>query len=208
MEYPKIETLYDRNEDFKVDTTAIRMAEFELIKRWRVTEKIDGMNVRVVWHANPQNLLFWGRTDNANLPVPLKNYLREKFTDEDFLSFDEDVILFGEGYGPKIQNGGAYRTTPGFRLFDVRIGDWWLEPHSIREIAEQFNIATVPSHGFIEDLPRSADELRLITGNISATATADGGAGCQPEGIVARTVPLFLDRAGRRVMWKLKFKDF
>ena len=69
MEYPKIETLYDRNEDFKVDTTAIRMAEFELIKRWRVTEKIDGMNVRVVWHANPQNLLFWGRTDNANLPV-------------------------------------------------------------------------------------------------------------------------------------------
>ena len=208
IEYPKIETLYDRDEKFKVRTSEVRMAEFELINLWRVTEKIDGMNIRVIWDANPQNLRFCGRTDNALLPAPLVSYLRKKFTEEMFLSFTDDVILFGEGYGPKIQNGGGYRSTPGFRLFDVRVGDWWLEPDSMNDIASQFNIVTVPSHGFIETLPRSADELRLITGNNSSTAHTDGGTGHQPEGIVARTIPLLLDRAGRRVMWKLKFKDF
>jgi len=213
MEYPKIETLYNRGDNFKVDTTAIREAEFELIKRWLVTEKIDGTNIRVTWHSDTKQVTLGGRTDNALIYSPLVTYLHKIFTVDKFSEIaefaDSDVILFGEGYGPKIQKGGGnYRADVSFRLFDVRVGDWWLEPVTMSDVASCLGCSTVPSHGFIEDLPRSADELRLITGNISATSTADGGPGCQPEGIVARPWPLLLDRAGRRVMWKLKFKDF
>ena len=48
MKYPKIQTLYDRDEKFKVDPTQIRCPEFSLITRWLITEKIDGTNVRIV----------------------------------------------------------------------------------------------------------------------------------------------------------------
>src|SRR3972149_6496013 len=46
-EYPKIDTLFERGEDFKVDVTRIRRPEFEIPQRWLVTEKGDGNNVRV-----------------------------------------------------------------------------------------------------------------------------------------------------------------
>ena len=32
---------------------------------------------------------------------------------------NEQVILFGEGYGSKIQNGGNYSAEPNFILFDI-----------------------------------------------------------------------------------------
>jgi hypothetical protein len=210
IEYPKLETLYDRDpKTFKVMTDRPRLPEFSLIKSWHITEKIDGTNIRIEWFAAEKRLIFGGRTDNAQMPTHLMVYLQETFKPEMFSSFENDMILFGEGYGEKIQKGGGnYRKGVSFRLFDVLIGRWWLENDSIRDIAYRLNIETVPDLGIITSLPTSKFELEILTRNESLVAIWDGGVGTVPEGIVARTQPLLFTRKGDRVMWKLKFRDF
>jgi hypothetical protein len=210
IEYLKIETLYDRDpKTFKVMIDRVRLPEFSLIKSWHITEKVDGTNIRVEWLAAEKRLIFGGRTDNAQMPTNLMVYLQETFKPEMFASFENDMILFGEGYGEKIQKGGGnYRKGVSFRLFDVLIGKWWLENDSINDIAYKLNIETVPDLGIITTLPASKFELEVLTQNESKVALWDGGAGMIPEGIVARTQPLLFTRKGERLMWKLKFRDF
>ncbi len=80
MEYPKIETLYDRDEkNHKVIVTKTRLPEFENIKHWRVTEKIDGTNIRIILSSG-SSLQFRGRTDSAQMPAPLMAYLEATLT--------------------------------------------------------------------------------------------------------------------------------
>ena len=45
LEYPKIDTLYDRDGRY-VNTWRLRRPEFGIINRWSITEKIHGMNTR------------------------------------------------------------------------------------------------------------------------------------------------------------------
>lgn len=210
IEYPKIETLYDRDpQTFKVLTNKLRLPEFGIINCWYVTEKIDGTNVRIMWSAEDEKLIIGGRTDNAQMPTFLLTYLTETFKPEMFSDIDKDIILFGEGYGEKIQKGGGnYRKGVSFRLFDVCIDGWWLEPDKIFEIANKFNIKTVPHTGTFTKLPESMEDLALLCTVDSITAKEDGGAGLMPEGVVARSHPLLFNRRGNRIMWKLKFKDF
>ena len=214
MEYPKIETLYNRDEKtFKVKVDELRLPEFELIKRWHITEKVDGTNVRVFWNCETQTVTFGGRTDAAQMPVSLMTYLQGTFHPEMFSDFTANAILYGEGYGPKIQKGGgSYRNDVSFRLFDVSVGSWWLETDVVERVAERMGIATVPWLGVHKELPRSTQDLDFILGGncsgSSVTALQDGGSGCRAEGIVARTSPLLLTRSGQRLMWKLKYKDF
>jgi len=60
---------------------------------------------------------------------------------------ETEVILFGEGYGGKIQNGGAYRSDVSFILFDVLIDNIWLRRESVEDIAQAFGIDVVPIIG-------------------------------------------------------------
>jgi hypothetical protein len=214
MIYPKIETLYNRNEEFKV-TNEFRCPEFALVKSWLFTEKIDGTNVRVVLF--PDGLVeYRGRTDYAqmhpNLIASLNSLLPATKLQTTFEPEDGAwplSILYGEGYGPKIQKGGRYRDDISYRLFDVRVGDWWLNWTSVEEIAAALEISTVPVIGLFTDfLPTCRDELADLFTVGSVVAQQEKNAVIEAEGIVARTDPLLFDRRGNRVMWKLKFKDF
>ena len=77
-EYPKIETLYERDPaTFKVKRGALRNPVYEVIKTWHWNEKIDGMNIRCIWDHAAGTVTFGGRTDNANLPAKLVEDERE-----------------------------------------------------------------------------------------------------------------------------------
>ena len=80
-------------------------------------------------------MTFGGKTDNAQIPAPLVARLNERFLPlADMLSemFENGACLYGEGYGAKIQKGGGnYRPDQDFVLFDVRVGEWWLERTSV-----------------------------------------------------------------------------
>ncbi len=210
IEYPKIETLYDRDESFRAKTDTLRKPEFGNIKKWLVQEKIDGMNIRA--HFDGNDVVYAGRTDKSDLPQPLLAWLQEHLSVWRVASVFEEgpVTFFGEGYGPKIQKGGNYRETQSFRLFDVLVGRWWLEPSDVSSVADQLGILSVPSYGEMlsEDFPKNREDLSGICPYSLVASVEKGDFNVLPEGIVARPVPMLFNRRGHRVMWKIKYKDF
>ena len=223
IEYPKTETLYNRNpNDMKhVILGDYRREEFRIVSRWLVTEKVDGTNIRVGYNTVTGEVRFGGRTDNAQTPTFLLDHLQRTFTSE-LLSTtfgpgvegdlggelagdgEPDVVLFGEGYGPKIQKGGGrYRDDVSFALFDVRVGRWWLEWQNVEDVALKLGIETVPVLG--RDV--SLGSAVAMVDRKSVIAREHGDPEYVQEGVVARTDPWLFDRRGKRVMWKLKARD-
>lgn len=220
-EYPKIETLFNRDpSDMKrVLMDEPRMPETALINAWVVTEKIDGTNVRVIYEDD--EIRFGGKTDNAQMPVPLLDALRPMFNLEDFRTIwpigdgeIPQIVLYGEGYGPKIQKGGGnYRDTPGFRLFDVAVRGldghtqmpkwWWLEWEAVEDVADKLGIPTVPVLNYAAS---TAQAIELVE-HESMVAAIEGDTTILHEGVVARTAPQLYTRRGKRLMWKLKERD-
>ena len=209
--YHKIETLFNRDENFKV-TDEIRLPEFENIKEWLITEKIDGTNIRVIYTPD-EKLIFRGRTDNASIPTFLLEELQDIFTSEKIKAIlnnpiEQGLCLYGEGYGAKIQKGGGnYNQYNSFRLFDVWIDDCWLEWDGVKDFAEQLKIKTVPQIGAIMTIEQAV-ELIKNQSLLSMVAEEEGIFGHKAEGIVARAYPTMLFRRGSPIKWKLKIKDY
>jgi len=211
MEYHKIETLFVRDDKFNV-TDELKNPLYGSFKTWHVTEKIDGTNIRVTLNEDG-TVLFGGRTDNAQIHADLYKYLQETFTPEKMQKAfwrDEEktkAILYGEGYGAGIQKGGTYRPDKSFRLFDVLVADeWWLDWDNVTDIADKLEIKTVPYCGewTLEQIVANVKE-----GVPSNVALEDSGnADLVAEGIVGRTVEPLFDKRGKRVILKLKTKDF
>lgn len=206
QEYHKIETLFERDEKTKkLIESKFRNPTIEYLKDnlWQFTEKIDGTNIRVLWDGH--KVTFAGRTDKAQIPAELTNRLFELFggeTNEQLFEqkFREtEVMLCGEGYGPKIQNGGLYRENQDFILFDVMIAGNWQPRESVEDIARYFNIDTVPTV-LVGTIQEAVDYVKSKPK--SKIGIADS------EGVVGRPVIELQDRTGKRVIVKVKVRDF
>ena len=207
-EYHKIETLFER------DTTGSKKlipgkwrnetVEYLSAVEWEFTEKIDGTNIRVHWDGH--KVTFGGRTERAQIPAKLVEFLNNTFGGETNAQLfeqkfgDTEVTLYGEGYGPGIQGvGGLYRNNVSFILFDVLIGDFWLKRDSVEDIAKTFGIDAVPVVG----CGTLAEAVNIVMSKpVSTIGTAP------MEGIVARPLVEVRDRMGRRVIVKIKVRDF
>jgi hypothetical protein len=110
------------------------------------------------------------------------------------------LCLYGEGYGAKIQKiGGLYRPDQDFVLFDVRIGEWWLQRADVEDIAQKLELDIVPiiGEGTLHDAVAVAKEgFNSTWGNFQA------------EGIVARPKVELKTRNGQRIITKIKCCDF
>jgi len=217
LKYPKIETLYDRDSAFRV-TSTVRKQEFLNVREWTISEKIDGTNVRI--GLTPEGgVTYGGRTDNAMIPRPLSEYFERTFAPEvvrgAFSANEEtglypDVTIFGEGYGPKINNGGNYRKDVAVRIFDVVASGYWLSRWNVDDIARKLGVNTVPEIGKIQRLPVTEEDLRNLLES-SIVARDESGIQHIPEGIVARPDPMMFTMGhggAHPIMWKLKLKDF
>lgn len=204
-EYTKIETVFLRDEGTKKLTDIWRNDTFKYLKDldWEWTEKIDGTNIRIYWDGHKVH--YYGRTDRAQIPSQLMNRLIELFggdTNEEMFEqkFGQThVTLYGEGYGEKIQNGGLYRNDNDFILFDVQIAGNYQPRESVIDIAKYFGIDTVPVVG-VGTLEEAIEFVR--TKPKSKIGTADS------EGIVARPIYELKDRTGKRIIVKIKVRDF
>lgn len=207
-EYHKIETLFKRDPKTKkliVGEYTNETVEYLKDNVWQFTEKVDGTNIRVYWDGH--KVSFGGRTDNAMIPAHLINKLNDLFSGEvneqlfEQKFGDMPVELFGEGYGPKIQSGGAYRDDVDFILFDVMINDTYLKRESVEDIANYFGINVVPVllEGTIQD------GIDYVMNNLKSTIAVNGA---DLEGVVGRPKVEVLDRLGRRAIVKIKRKDF
>lgn len=207
-EYVKISTVFER--DIEGSKKLIEgkycneTVAFLANNQWAFTEKIDGTNIRVHWDGH--KITFGGRTEQAQIPSHLVNKLTEIFlnneTEELFeQKFGErEVILFGEGYGHKIQKvGGDYRPDVGFILFDVMIGGNYQPRESVEDIAKCFDLEIVPIIMY-GTLSEGIEYIKTKPDSTIGTA--------KMEGLVARPVVEMCDRCGNRVIVKIKVRDF
>jgi hypothetical protein len=210
---------------------------------WEFTEKVDGTNIRIGlnktgFNDSTVNVEYGGRSNNAAIPGPLLHFLEATFPT--FPSWRRDVsadpyigryrelvkwmqesnlekvILFGEGYGNKIQNGGNYRDDQSFVLFDVKIGDWWLHRKDVNDIATKLGIDSVPVIGrgtLYEGINMVKGDRMSLRASLRSFVKENQGlfslwGDFEAEGIVARPkVPMF-DRKGQRIITKIKAVDF
>ena len=211
MKYVKINTIWKRDKRGKIIPCEYSKAEIPNIKMWHLSEKIHGTNSRVTFERKnkQEKLLFGGKTDDAQISVHLLYHLQDTFKIEDFKRIwdgteDTEIILFGEGYGARIQKGGGrYRDDASFILFDVWIDGWWLEPHNVKDIAHKLKIDYVPELGIMTE-----EEAISIVENQQPISKISQDRTLVAEGIVARAYPMVLFRDGTPAMWKLKVRDF
>lgn len=206
-EYHKIETVFNRSTDgdkrliwgdYRNETV-----EYLADNIWQFTEKIDGTNIRIHWDGH--NVEIGGRTDRAQIPKHLTDYLSATFLTPEVEELfeqtygEKDVMLFGEGYGAKIQNGGDYRSDVSFILFDVLIGDNWQSREWVEATAKMFGIDVVPIvlEGTIDD---GIDYVMQHNNSTIGNAVM--------EGVVGRPKVEIKDRLGNRIIVKIKWKDF
>ena len=149
---------------------------------------------------------FTGRTDDAQLPFFLSDYLKKVFTHElfekQFSPEKREIILFGEGYGKKTQSRGkSYRNDVAFILYDVLIDSWWLNRKDVKDIAKKLQIGCVPDFGIM-------DTMRAVEFVETEPFSLVSKERMPIEGVVARSHPLMLFRDGIPIMWKLKLHDY
>jgi hypothetical protein len=223
--YSKIDTIFERNDKFRVDTTKLRRPVYSCISTWVVSEKVDGMNARILFQrdfsGNGPDMLYdvRGKTNNASIPPQLLAHCKELATNalysvsaimsEHNLDY---LTLYGEGYGAKIQSGSRYRTDQGFILFDVGVGTrsdvgpdsmTYLSDEQVTKTADALNIPRVP---IIAEEMSIGGIVELVSTGFASKAATDPT--LPAEGIVARTIEPLYDNRGERLIIKLKTKDF
>jgi hypothetical protein len=202
-EYHEINSVFKRDQKGKF-TDEFARPEFEYLydNEWIWTEKIDGTNIRI--GVRDGKLKIGGKTDNAQIPVFLYERLQELFSVEKFNAFEssEEVTLYGEGHGKKIQKVGSLYNPTGvdFILFNVNISGYWLDRENIADIAEKLEIDYVPMaiKGTI------GEAIRFL----EAEPFSKFGDQLVMEDIVGIPIVSLFNKLGNRVITKLKVKDF
>lgn len=212
--YHKIKSIFSRDPSNKHKTFLLgkyQDPEVEYLARnaWVFTEKVDGTNIRIMFGGG-EELRIGGKSDNAQIHADLSHHLHKTFTPDtvgsvfDLSDDPPPVVLYGEGYGRKIQKGGGryLSDSVSFILFDVLINGVWLERKNVDDVATKLGVNSVPIIGsgrLVEALEITRDGF---VSHISEDATFIA------EGLVCRPAVELLNRLGGRIITKMKHKDF
>ncbi len=218
--YQKINTVYKREMGSKKKSLIIgdfSTKEIELLQdiKWEATEKIDGTNVRIIidiYKSSIVDISFRGKTDDSQLPVTLFKHLTKVFTEEvinntfDLSKLPEShtIIIYGEGYGNKIQKVGSRYISNNvkFILFDINIDDIWLLRPALELFSARLQVPIVPLIGYFTINEAIVWVKQGIVSKISEDNTLIS------EGLVLKTPNGLLDRMGNRIITKIKYVDF
>lgn len=214
--YTKINTLYKRDTKGNLMIGDFSRPEFAYLYdvKWKAFEKVDGTNMSYYWDGH--NMQIHGKSENASIPGRLLTVM-ERLLNEDKLrevfpiKCDENgnevpfmVRIYGEGYGVGIQKcGGSYiQKDNSFRVFDIKINDFWLDWDNVLDICSKLGLDVVTSYG--EMTLREAEEF-VKNGFKSPIAE---NTNLNAEGLVLRPLVYFSNRMGERVMVKIKTCDY
>ena len=214
-EYHKIDTVFKRDPANKHKTLLLgdwSQDAFGYLanNEWVFTEKVDGTNIRIMLPPYQENgeqfgITFGGKTDNAQIPAFLVERLQQRFMTTEQRQklaemFPDGGCLYGEGYGARIQKGGGnYRSDVDFVLFDVKVGEWWLQREAVEDVATKLSLDVVPiiGRGTLGEMV----EMAKIGFNSKWGSFPS-------EGIVARPAVELKTRNGHRIITKIKHQDF
>lgn len=162
-----------------------------------------------------------GKTEKADTPKHLQTKMESLFNVDQLVKvFNKDhcyateeeareeadngrYVVFGEGYGAKIQKGGNYISNDcGFILFDVMVGNMYLLRENLEDIAKKLNVPIVPLIGYM-----TVDEaIEFVRKGFKSTIAENKD--YDAEGLVLKTPMGLLNRKGERIITKIKTCDF
>lgn len=194
-------------------------------------EKIHGTSASVKWLPTNELHFFSGGTKHETF---VKLFDQEKLKAA-FVAMgitDRDVVVFGESYGGKEQGmSHTYGTTAKFIVFDVKVGDLWLDVPKAEKVAHDLGLEFVHYVRVLTDLAvldawRDAPSVQAIRNGISellpintllgsdkpiAHSDLLNGIVVNPkkrEGIVLRPLVELRKNNGDRLICKHKGDDF
>lgn len=208
-EYHKIHSPWKRDNKGKFIESEWSRPEFAALQNieWLLQEKIDGMNIRLIWDG--ETLKVRGRTDNAQIPTFLLESIEEMGLRERLPTvFEElrgEVVLYGEGYGNKIQKVGSRYIPDGtsFALFDVYFpsSNLYLDRDGVTGISLKLEI---PEPHYFENRYTLREAVDVVKSKPKSWFADE----MHLEGVILRPLCELNDRRGQRIITKLKVRDF
>ena len=222
MKYHKINALYNRwrkdldpietlplNKkygDFKDGEFAQSEFEYLFNNQWIWSEKLDGTNIRIYANWSEQYGIHTfevkGKDENSSIPKDvlewINNWIYENSKIVSDLFAAEDIILYGEGVGTKIQKVGHNFGSQHFKLFDVYINGFWLQKDDVLDIANKLSLDTpITWIGTIQD---AIDKVKTLPVSSFGNFTI--------EGYVGQPIVRLNDAKQKRIVTKIKVCDF
>lgn len=166
-------------------------------------EKIDGTSAHITW-KDGKVTFFSGGVEHENF-VKLFN---ESLLEQKFLELfgEMDTTIFGEAYGGKVQGmSNTYGKDLKFIVFDVKVGENWLDVPNAEDVATKFGLDFVPYNKVSTDLEildkeRDSDSVQAVRNGC--------GPGKLREGVVLRPLVELRMNNGSRVIVKHKGDAF
>lgn len=216
LTYNKINCLYTRDSKGLLEIGNFCRPEFAYLydKKWLAFEKVDGSNHSYYWDGHEMQI--HGKTESAQIPKFLLEKMQELLPIEKLqevfpIKYDENgeevpfiVRIYGEGYGAKIQKcGGSYiKNDCGFRVFDIKINQYWLDWENVVDICSKLNLEHVEPFG---EMTLSEAEDMVVKGFKSPIAENKD---LNAEGLVLRPIVQLFDKKHERIMVKIKTCDY
>lgn len=172
-----------------------------MFRRCYVLEKVHGTSAHVSWKDGQVTLFSGGEPMVKFATLFDKDVLKAKFEEMGC----PEVTIYGEAYGGSQQGmKDTYGDQLRFIVFDVKVGESWLNVPNMAQVAERLGFEVVPWEETSTDLSE-LDHLRDEPSEVAVRR----GCGVKPrEGVVIRPLEEMTTNNGARVIAKHKGAAF
>lgn len=166
-------------------------------------EKIHGTSAHIYWKNKSVGFFSGGEKYDNFIKLFDVEKIAQLFVQE---VGDCDCVVYGEAYGGKCQGMSAtYGKELKFVVFDVKIGDCWLDVSKAENVAQKLELEFVHYKKISTDLSEIDGERDFE----SVQAIRNGvGSGKLREGVVLRPLIELTKNNGERVISKHKREEF
>ena len=190
MSYMHIDNLY-KNQDILA------------YKECYALEKIHGTSAHISYNKGEVKVFAGGGNHQSFLGLFNIEALKAKF---DAMCLEGVCIVYGENYGGKQQGmSGTYGKEPKFIVFEVKIGDYWLNIPKAEVVAKELGLEFVS----YKRIPCEIEAINTERDTNSVQAIRNGIT--EPkmrEGIVLHPIEEYTKNNGTRVIAKHKRPEF
>lgn len=173
-----------------------------LFRECYAMEKIHGTSAHVAWKDGKVSFSSGGEKHEKFAALFNTDYLSERFK----ALGSDSVVVFGEAYGGKCQGMSAtYGKELKFIVFEVKIGDTWLNVPNADDVAHKLGLEFVHYRRVSTDLADLDAERDAPSEQAKRNGVLEP---CIREGIVIRPLAEFRDNRGDRVIAKHKRAEF
>jgi RNA ligase (TIGR02306 family) len=160
-----------------------------------ISEKIHGANARYTFSNGK---MYCGSRSLWKLEYEHNLWWKVYYNTPAIKTFCEahpDYVLYGEVYGPQVQDMPYGKSCPTFAAFDILHQGKWLNTHDFLFLCKLFEVPTVPKIAI--DFPFDFDKIKEMA---NGPSTIEGANHCR-EGVVVRPMIERSDpRLGRLVL--------